>query len=448
MQSIQARLAVGLVSVLVVLFGVQWFVVSYAIEHLTDEYLHTQLKHDAENILAAIVIGPGGELSLPLVRVPAVYLRPFSGHYFQIESKGRVIRSRSLWDQALNLTSAKHSQRNKNYIIGPLDQELMLQVNLFEKQDQKIIVATAHEMSDLKEDVHKLQLVYGGISAGALFLLILLQMVIISRGFYPAERLLQQLQAMERGEIAQLTEKAPTEFEPLVNEINHLVELMGKRIQRSRNALGNLAHALKAPLTIVTQVANSSLLRQDQSVRKQLLDQSESMRRLVERELKRARLAGSASPGKRLNLAEDIPPMVEMFEAVYRQKDIAFDIDYPQKVATPVDREDLMELLGNLMDNACKWAKRLVSLTLDVKNNALFIQVEDDGPGVPPDKLNQLVQRGVRVDESTAGHGLGLAIVKDAVTQYQGDLRLSRSERLGGLRVQIIIPFARTPVNT
>ncbi|MDH5218954.1 MAG: ATP-binding protein [Gammaproteobacteria bacterium] len=443
MQSIQARLGVGLVSILIILFAIQWFVVNFAIQHLTNEFLHTQLDHESENILSAMIVQPNSKVILPESRVSQIYHRPFSGHYYQIHVGDVVMRSRSLWDQNLNFGSVSVGEVRTHYTAGPLEHEIVIRIAGYEKHGLVVQIATAHEIADVKEDVHQLQLVYGGISFLALLLLIVLQVVIVNRGFRPAEIVRLQLKAMERGEITELSDDTPTEIKPLVQEVNRLLDLLGQRLERSRNALGNLAHALKAPLTILGQLANLPALKTAPNLRQQILNQTESMRRLVERELKRARLAGGVGPGKRFRPDEDLPPLIEMLESVYRSKDLALDINYPEGEATPLDREDMMELLGNLIDNACKWARNQVGLNIIIDGNFLIATVEDDGPGAPFEQLSKLASRGVRIDESTAGHGLGLSIVQDAVSHYGGELEFGRSKKLGGFWVCVRFPLTR-----
>ncbi|MDH5545239.1 MAG: sensor histidine kinase [Gammaproteobacteria bacterium] len=443
MQSIQARLGVGLVSILIILFAIQWFVVSFAIQHLTNEFLHTQLDHESENILSALLVHNNGKVILPESRVSQMYHRPFSGHYYQIHLGENIMRSRSLWDQRLEFGPVSVGEVQTMHVDGPLGHEIVLRVAGYEKHGLVIQIATAHEIADIKQDVVDLQIVYSGISFFALLLLIVLQVVIVSRGFRPAEIVRMQLQAMERGEIGELSDDAPTEIKPLVQEINRLLNLLSQRLDRSRNALGNLAHALKAPLTILGQLTHLPALRTAPNLRQQILNQTEAMRRLVERELKRARLAGAAGMGKRFRPDEDLPPLIEMLETVYRAKDLAIDVEYPEGQSTPLDREDMMELLGNLFDNACKWAKHIVAFYITVDGHYMTATVEDDGPGAPYEQLSKLANRGVRIDESTAGHGLGLSIVQDAVSYYNGELEFGRSTRLGGFWVRVRLPITR-----
>jgi signal transduction histidine kinase len=160
----------------------------------------------------------------------------------------------------------------------------------------------------------------------------------------------------------------------------------------------------------------------------------------LERQLGRARLAGGASPGQRTELAREVAQLVRALRTIYRDKELDIRCEIPPKTVFPGDREDLLELLGNLMDNACKWARQRVRVRAGMAAD-LSLVVEDDGPGCPEEMLSELARRGARVDESTAGHGLGLSIVRDVVDGYGGRLQFGRSPFLGGFQVQVSIPL-------
>ena len=180
-------------------------------------------------------------------------------------------------------------------------------------------------------------------------------------------------------------------------------------------------------------------MRAHPSVKERLVRQVDTIRVLMERELKRARLAGGGVWGRSFDPATEIPPLLDALKSIYRDKRLEIDSRIPAGMLFPVDRQDMLELLGNLLDNACKWAHRCVLLTVE-QASGLSMVVEDDGPGCPAEELEQLAQRGVRIDESASGHGLGLAIVRDVVENYGGSLRFGRSAELGGFMVRVWLP--------
>ena len=440
MKSIQARLGIGLGGSLIILFLLQWFVVNYFIRHVSDEIIHNRLQQDADTLIAALVVLDSGKITLPFASISDVYHRPFSGHYYRLDGPINTLRSRSLWDEDLPKFKLVLGEHHFMSNVGPLSQQMFTHAQVVKKNNELITVSIAQDVTDLEEDVVELQIIYAVLSALALLVLLTFQTGIIRKGFQPVQDAQKQIKAMQRGEIKRLDDTVPNELQPLVTEINRLVSLLSQRINRSRNSLGNLAHALKAPITVVTQISNEKELENQESVKKRLLHQASYMRELVERELKRARLAGTSEPGRHFRLKEDVDSLVDMLETIYRHKDLAMDINVPAGVNVPLDREDMMELTGNLLDNACKHANTVVRLSVSAKKD-LIIRVEDDGPGVPDDKIKALLKRGTRIDESKVGHGLGLAIVSDAVKHYKGTIAMGRSVDLGGFQITISIPI-------
>ncbi len=443
MKSIQARLAIGLGGSLIILFVLQWAIVHYFIRHVTDEIIHARLQQDADTLISTLIVLDSGKISLPFTRISDVYHRPFSGHYYRIDGPVNTLRSRSLWDEDLPDLHLKLGEHRFVATVGPLGQKMFTHAQMVQKNGKNIVINIAHEVSDLESDVTELQYSYVVMSILAFLVLLTLQTGLVRTSLKPVRNTQKEIMSMRRGDIGKLDDNVPTEMQPLVREINRLVNLLGQRIQRSRNSLGNLAHALKAPLTVITQIANEKEIREMRSLRERLVHQTQFMQEMIERELKRARLAGTSEPGRYFNLEKDIGDIVSMLETIYRDKDLAMDINVQPGVSVPLDREDLMELVGNLLDNACKHARNLVRLNA-VTGKFLLITVEDDGPGVAADKIEELTKRGTRIDESKVGHGLGLAIVTDTVKHYGGTVDMGRSGDLGGFRIRICLPVTNT----
>lgn len=224
----------------------------------------------------------------------------------------------------------------------------------------------------------------------------------------------------------------------MVTEINRLLELVVRRLQQSRTAIGNLAHALKPPMAMLFKVAEHPLFDEQPELRQQLQTQTDSIHHSIERELKRARIAGDQRTQLAFNPQDEIISLAQLLKNIYAEKQLLIKVSAPD-LLIHFDREDLLEMLGNLLDNACKWAKHQVIVEINV-SSVLTISVADDGPGCSEADTEFLIQRGLRLDESIQGHGLGLAIVFDIVNSYQGDLHISRSQQLGGFLAQIRLP--------
>ena len=435
--SLQGRLRLSLIASLIVLFILQWFVVSQTVKHLTNEYVASRLVHDAETILAGLNITET-DIHLADDRIDIIYSQAFSGHYFLVSAEGKVLRSRSLWDRDFPKYDAS---LDMTYTRGPLQQLLLVKTTVYRKQDKEIVIAVAEDISATEQSLATFYWIYGTVSVLALGFLILLQSFLVKRSFSTLERVREDVVRLERGEIIQINEEVPKEVYPLVKEFNRLLTIVDQRLARSRNALGNLAHALKAPLTVLMRLSDQKEIKQLPQLQEQLTQHTATIRRLMDRQLKSARLAGSSTPGAQFDCQEELPKLVDTLKRIYQDKDICINCSLLKQDSYAGDREDMIELFGNLLDNACKWARREVSLVVyDRENEGLHFTVEDDGPGGPSDQLSRVVERGVRLDESVAGHGLGLSIVKEIVQSYQGKIHFDRSDNLGGFRVEVVLP--------
>lgn len=441
MKSIQTRLNSGLALSLIVVFVLLGIGVSVSFRMLAEGYMLSRLEHDAESLLAALVMRPPTrEPELRADRLNPVYQRAFSGHYYRIDIDSQVLRSRSLWDQDLTVPDVDVGASTHLRQAGPEDQLLLMHVARYRKAGRDVRIAVAEDLSPIRAEVRRFQLRYALFGVVALVLLLLLQRAILRRGLAPLTTTTQELAELERGERTQLQESVPREIRPLVAQINRLLMTLHQRLQRSRNAMGNLAHALKTPLTLLGQIADREDHFRDPQVAAQARTLVEKIRTLTERELKRARLAGAAAPGGRVHLAAEIEALSAVLRQIYRERALRIDVEIPTDLHLAADREDMHELFGNLLDNACKWARSRVRVRAEQHGNGIRVIIEDDGPGRDVEELERLNLRGVRIDEdATPGYGLGLSIVQDVLDHYGGQLTLGRSAELGGFRVEVVL---------
>lgn len=444
MRSLQTRLSTGLIIILVVLLGLVLAVGGYSLHHLAEDFVATRLEHDMDALLAALSFDESARPRLRQDRLNSIFRQPYSGHYYKLRSGDFQLRSRSLWDTDLVIPATTRYAVTRYFTRGPEGQHLLVLARSFEVQDREVMIAVTEDFTALAAGLHQMMVRFIMISLLLLAALVLIQRVIVRQGLKPLEETRRDILRLAGGEVRQLNEAVPLEVHPLVREINHLIAIMERRLQRSRHALGNLAHALKTPLTVLTQLAEHPRVKQQGDLYGELGHQTRQIRLLMERELKRARIAGAATPGQRIVLAEEIADLTDTLKKIYRDKLLAIESRIPPDSLFPGDRDDLLELLGNLLDNACKWASGKVRLTVEEKTGWLWLIIEDDGPGCPPSQLALLTQRGVRIDESRSGHGLGLAIVTDIVEQYGGHMSLDRSSALGGLQVLVEVPQYRS----
>ncbi|WP_292747457.1 sensor histidine kinase, partial [Methylophaga sp. UBA3191] len=307
------------------------------------------------------------------------------------------------------------------------------------KQGQSLTIMVGQNISELNEDISHFQMLYSLVSGIGLIVLLIIQWLIVGKALQPLQRLQQQLSRLRRGETEKIETQGPEEIQPMIQELNRLLVTMTRKTQRSRAALGNLAHALKTRLTLLNQTAESSELKTLPNMQKALHQVSRDMGQTIERELKRARLLGSPMPGQKVDLEHEIAELSRTLQLLYRDKSPVIDWEIEPDLQFFGDREDLLEMLGNLLENACKWCRKRVNITV-YQNHYCYFVVEDDGQGCDESKLSQLPQRGFRADESVPGSGLGLAIVSDIVESYSGEMLFSRSA-MGGLKVEVRLPL-------
>jgi signal transduction histidine kinase len=437
MRSIQSRLGIGLAASLIAVFALQWLVVSVTVRHLSENGMAAHMQHDMDNLLAGLSFDASGRLHLAPGRIEQVYQNTFSGNYFRLVSGDQVIRSRSLWDEDLPAVTGTAGQSVMQRLAGPQAQPLLMRTRTFSLQGRAVSISVAQDLTPLENDIRNFRDRYALVSAVALMLLLVLQAFLVRQDLRPLRTTREELKRLEQGDISALGEDVPQELQPLVRELNQLLAAMHRRLTRSRQALGNLAHALKTPLTLLTHHAEHEKIRAVPDLQRDLTTQLEKINRLIERELKRARLSGAALPGQRFDFCVEVPPLVTTLASLYREKRLDIATRLPDKAVLSADREDMLELLGNLLDNACKWAKNNVRIEVECAPGNIAIRVHDDGPGCPEENLAWLAQRGTRLDESAPGHGLGLAIALDIAADYGGRIGFGRSEALGGFLVTV-----------
>lgn len=438
MSSLKLRLGVGLALSLLVVFALQWLAVIAALQHLAEGQMRTRMEHDVENLLAGLRVEPDGRFILDPARIAPIYRQPLSGHYFQIAAGDQVIRSRSLWDTVLPGTLLAPGAVRARHIDGPQTQPLLLHERGYNVAGRPVSIAVAEDLGPLIRELDRFSVTYGFVSAAALALLVLAQALIVALVLRPIVRARADIARLEEGKISALSEAVPAELLPFVRELNRLLATLRRRLERSRHALGNLAHALKTPLTLLTELTARREVAALPDIRSTLDTQTGALGRLIERELGRARLAGP-SAGARFHVTAELPVLIEAVRSLYRSKALSIESVAPGDPIVTADREDMLELIGNLLDNAGKWARSRVRVTVQ-REEGLRLLVEDDGPGLPPETAARIAERGVRLDETVPGHGLGLAIVRDIVESYDGTFAFDKSAALGGLAVRVHLP--------
>ena len=312
----------------------------------------------------------------------------------------------------------------------------------YQRFGHAVSISVAQDYTPIRESFMQVQRIGLAIGVFALIVILLLQRLTVNRALRPLETARKQIAQLQAGQRSKLDAQVPLELEPLVTQINHLLAHTEDNLKRSRNALGNLGHALKTPLAVLISLAKDSRLDAYPQIQKTLRDQLEQMQQRMSRELNRARLAGDALPGAQFDVDAEMPGLMATLGMIHGGH-LELRLNTSPGLHMPWDREDMLELLGNLLDNACKWADSQVELNIRQTAGGYEIEVQDDGPGIPETERDQVISRGTRLDEQTSGHGLGLGIVRDIVDVWGGEMQLETGA-LGGLSVMIRLPARRS----
>jgi len=435
LKSIQRSLSLGLIAGLLVVALLLVQTSLWLFEAGLKRSLENDLREETEGLLIAIVKGPDG-IKLDTQRLNPRYQRPFSGHYFRIELPDRTWRSRSLWDAvpAWPETSGLAAE----LLEGPQRQRLLAFSAEYRRDGQPIVISVAQDYTPILDSFARVRLSGLGLVGVALLVFLLLQRYAMALALRPLERARQQIAQLQQGQRQQLDSQAPVELQPLVAQINHLLTQTEETLQRSRHALGNLGHALKTPLAVLGSLIQREELTAHPQLHAALQEQLGQIQQRISRELTRARLAGDVLPGAHFECTAELPALLDTLRMIH-QRDIQLHWTAPSDCRLPWDREDMLELLGNLLDNACKWAISEVVLSIERSAVGYRLRVDDDGPGIPAAERAPVLDRGTRLDERAEGHGLGLGIVRDILSAWGGTLSLQDSP-LGGLQVQIELP--------
>lgn len=415
-------------------------------DHVGSQF-RAELRRDLDQLTSGFDLGDN---ELPQLKSPEGdprWRQPYSGLYWQINGPGRpaYLRSRSLWDSRLEVPSDQLADGDvhEHLLIGPAGRSvLLLERQVWSDSDpaQHWQLVVAADTSPLEEAVGRFVRVLVlslCVLATGLMLAVFLQIRI---GLGPLTHLQHAVNRVRSGEERRLGGRFPRELQPLVDDFNRVLDRNDEMVERSRIQAGNLAHALKTPMAVLANAA----LSEHSELSALVIEQTESARRHIDWHLAQARAAASASaPAMRTPVLPVLQSLIRVMERVHADKQLQFELEGEARLVFAGEEPHLLEMLGNLMDNACKWARSKVVISVDLRGRQLQVRVEDDGPGLPPEARDLVLHRGVRLDERTPGSGLGLSIVDDMSRLYGGSVVLEASP-LGGLRAQLMLPGSMT----
>ena len=439
MNSLERSLQIGLISSVIGLMFIFWWTATLSSRLLTESFVFKRLESDARSVVSIVELPdtPAGVPKLGAYKLKPAYEQPASGYYFVVTFAERTLMSRSAWDQFFEISPLVPGQQSKRLESGIGGEPLLVWSGGFARQGYEFTVTLAEDIGSIVARLRVFQWFCAIIAVLLLVALLGVQRWVVRGSVQKLDAIRQDMLKLEHGQAVSLSEDVPSEIAPLVKEFNRLLRRFDQRLRQSRNAVGNLAHSLKGPLNLLLRSTESSTIGSAERVA--IADNAERIRRLIESELKRARLAGRGTVGQIFDVDSEIPALIGLLQQVYSEKNADVRYNIGPEVELVHDRQDMLELIGNLLDNAVKWCSAVVMISMR-STNGILIEVEDDGPGCSPEELVRLTGRGVRLDESVTGHGLGLSIVKDIVDTYDGRLTLAASARLGGLKATVHLP--------
>jgi signal transduction histidine kinase len=421
----------------------------HAVERSFDRRLDVYLR----TLVADVASPEEGADKYPQSIGEPLFELPLSGWYWQVTrldtKKPEIHSSRSLWDANLprlpDDKTAAAGEFRQGYAHGPEDQDLrMVERNIDLGNDGRYLIAVAGDASEIDDETGSFDRAIGLTFMALTVALLLTTALQVRFGLAPLARISQSLAAIRSGRAERLEGTFPVEIAPLARETNALIESNREIVERARTHVGNLAHALKTPLSVLV---NEAAARGNDPLAHKVLEQTDIMRDQVARQLERARLAARSTV---VGTLTDVPPVVtalaNTMEKLYRTRDIAIAVDAPEHAHFRGEQQDLEEMIGNLVDNGCKWALSRVAIEVMAEKAAandtkpvVRIIVDDDGPGLSPEERERVAQRGHRLDETKPGSGLGLSIVVELAGLYGGVLTLSTAP-IGGLRAELALP--------
>lgn len=434
-------IAAGWITILLLLGGLA---LDRTMTGLVTRNFDAQLGYMLTAMIGSAEVGPDGEVFFNRPLGDQRFLEPNSGLYWQISGKGHEdFPSRSLWDRSLAVRAdhsdddAPHTYDSSQFSGEPL--RVMERSILLPGSETKWWFTVAESRAELDGQIRRIRAIllwsFAVLGLG-LFVMAGLQ---TWYGLGPLRGVRRAIQRMRTTGANRVTDPLPLEVQPLVEELNALLAHSERQAEEARTHAGNLAHALKTPLTVVMNAATA----QAPDLADTVIREAAVMRRQVDHHLARARAVGRRAVGQaRAQVGESVEAVLRAVTVLYERT--RFDLDGNRAALVAIERQDLDEILGNLIENAAKYGGGSVFVTIDPTGEPGWCEVwvEDDGTGIPEEERTRIFNRGARLDTGKPGTGLGLAIVRDVAEIYGGSVTLDESEDLGGLLVKLRLPRA------
>lgn len=436
--SIRKTLLMLLLPVSAALMVIAWVIHGLLLERMATDFVHDRLQ-DEVAFLEHQLRQSGAEGIRNIAE--GDYFEKVFHHAFALRIGNQTHSSPEIWTPALEpLLSKADTGIIRQTSPGPevAITEFLAYRKAITLNGQPVIIVVAEDLSHLEQSQQELHLWTAVVSGFLLTLLVLAIWLAIGLSLRSVNQIQDRLISLQTGEARRLEVKAPTEFQPLIQQLNQLLDMLDQRLTRSRDAAANLSHSIKTPISAIRQVLQDHNRTLTTGMRQQLAQRLSEIDRQLESEMRRSRFAGRQA-GLAAAPVRQTRELLWMLGRLYPSKNFELETNLEPETRWPIEEHDFNEILGNLLDNAGKWAKKNVVVTLKQASNQLLLVIEDDGPGVEQEELQLLGRRGVRLDEQAPGHGLGLAITQEIVERYQGTLVLARGSR-SGLNVTVSLP--------
>ncbi len=410
-------------------------------DHVTQHYDAHVTMH-LEELTRASEFLSDGTISLAFLPSDPRYDELLSGWYWEVRQSGlTLMRSPSLGGYRLDIGKIEPNNRKVVYALpGPVQEDLrvhVLEINANPSQAPLVYLASAPNANYTDEVLHYANhIVSSFIFLGIGLLLALVMQVRIA--LKPLNAIGGEIGNIREGKSHKLSQDYPSDVQPLVDELNNLLDHNVVLLKRARNQLGDLAHSVKNPLTVIRNEARDM----QPEIRDRVIKQTDSISGSINHYLSRARAFGTGNVlGIKSEVQRVVDDLVFTMHRLYHERNLKYDFSMVKECSFRGEAQDLEEMLGNLIDNASKWAKSRVMISGKTRKGRLLLVVEDDGPGIPESEIKNVKCRGHKLDETKPGHGQGLGIVADIVNLYDGSIKLSAS-KMGGLRAELNLPAA------
>ena len=443
--SLSFRLLISAGFVLTAFFALVAFVLEQGFRDSAEQALKEKLQVHIYSLMSVAELTASGELNMPdSLREPRLS-NPGSGLYAAITQLDNILIWRSLSAIGVDLfSSTKLKPGESAFIKDSVGRFVLHYAVIWENEaglEQYYIFTAAEDELFVSNQVERFRITLRTWLFFIGLLLVLIQFLVLRWSLKPLRIIVKDLEAIESGNKERLDGEYPSELTGLAGNLNALISSERAHLERYRNSLADLAHSLKTPLTIVRGCIETSLVNKEA-----VSDQISRMNDIIEYQLQKAAAKGQKNLTGKANIVLIVEKIIASLNKVYSEKHIVFSFEQKDNCLVYCEQGDIYEIAGNLLDNAAKWCKKNVKISLtklekeEIARFTMLLQIEDDGPGIPEEKLDEILQRGVRADENIQGHGIGMAVVNELTELLGGVLVADRSEALGGMKWRVYLP--------